>query len=101
MEGLIQRVEVVEAADAVPVALLVCTLDVVDDVGAVQLGLHHLVVEVLVVVDRGDLLFLECAHLFEVHLSGLELLLRTIVVVLLSVFHLKLRYILFNNKDII
>ena len=100
MEGLIQRVEVVEAADAVPVALLVCTLHVVDDVGAVQLGLHHLVVEVLVVVDRGDLLFLEGTHLFEVHLTRLELLLCAMVV-LLSVFHLKLRYILFYYKDII
>lgn len=89
MEGLIQRVEVVEAADAVPVALLVCTLHVVDDVGAVQLRLHHLVVEVLVVVDRGDLLFLEGAHLLEVHLTRLELLLCTMVV-LLAVFHLKL-----------
>jgi len=75
---------------------------VVHDVGAVQLRLHHLVVEVLVVVDRRDLLFFQSgAHLFEVHLSRLELLLTAIVVVLLSVFHLKLRYILFNNKDII
>ena len=69
----------------------------VDDVRAVQLWLDDLVIKVLIVVDCGNLLLFECTHLFEVDLAGLELLLSTIIVIL-SVFHLKLRYILLIIK---
>ena len=53
----------------------------VDNVRAVQLWLDDLVIEVLIVVDCGNLLLFECTHLFEVDLTGLELLLSTIIVI--------------------
>jgi len=78
---------VIEAANSLPGTLLIDTLDVIDDVRAVELRLDNLEIEVLIVIDRGDLLLLE-GDLVEVNLTRFELFLSILLLVLsILVFH--------------
>jgi hypothetical protein len=78
---------VIEAAGALPGTLLIDTLDMVDDVGTVELGLDNLEIKVLIVIDSWDLLLLK-GDLVEIDIASLEFLFTFVLLVLcILVFH--------------